>query len=496
MWKTGGARCLAVLGLAVIGIAAGDRDLRLVDAAKKADGGALRGLLEQGVDVTASQADGTTALHWTAYWDDTEGADLLIRAGARVNAANELGVTPLWVACENASAPMVQRLLKAGANPNAALLSGETPLMTAARTGSAVVVKQLLDNGADVNVKERARGQTALMWAIAQRHADVVEVLLAHGADVRARSNVWTQVVKTTADQKSHPDYIVDIAQGGYTPLLFAARVGDLLSAKLLLDAGADVDAAAPYGTSPLVLAAHSGHGELAVWLLEKGADPNAAGAGYSALHAATLRHDAKLAGALLIHGADPNAPLRRSTPARRQSADFHLPPAFVGATPFWLAARYGQAEIMRLLMKHGADPRFVHHLDFWGQGAGYGVAHFIEGDTTTLMAAAGMGGRVSSGEGLVPVPDPDQVEAMTLEAVKVATESGVDLNAANVDGNTALHSLAARGYDAVVRFLVEKGAKLDVTNKKGQTPLAAAMAGPRPRESTVELLRKLGTKE
>jgi len=524
MSMTAGRRCLVLLGLAVLGLAAGGADLRLVDAAKNGDGGALRVLLEQGADVNAPEADGTTALHWAAYWDDGDSADLLIRAGAQVNAANDLGATPLWAACENGSAAMVQRLLQAGADPNAALLSGETPLMTAARAGNANVVRQLLAKGADTKANEHAHGQTALMWAVAQHHADVVEVLLAHGAEVHARTHAWTQVVKTSSDVMN-PAYITDIQQGGYTPLLFAARVGALASAKLLVAAGADVNDTAPYGTSALVVAAHSGHGELAAFLLEKGADPDAALAGYTALHAAVLYKDEKLVGALLTHGADPNAPVLKSTPTRRDSIDFYLNPGLVGASPFWLAARFRTPQIMRLLAEHGADPLFVHDPTYFA-GELYGARKLVhEGDTTALMAAAGMGGeappvavdrlaRIAEGAPVAAQrrePDPVELEAMTLEAVKVAAELGVDVNAANADGNTALHSVAARGYNTVVQFLVEKGARLDVKNKKGQTPLASAMAGSMaastnpgrfgrgasgPRKSTVDLLQKLGASE
>ena len=474
---------------------------RLADAARHADWGVVGALLEQGADVDAPQGDGTTALHWAAYWDDAESAERLLRAGARINAVNDLGVTPLWMACENGSAAMVERLLGAGASPNAALLSGETLLMTAARTGSPDVVEQLLARGADANAKERQRGQTALMWAAAQQHPDVVEVLLAHDADVQARSNVWTQTVKIRSASSRPPEYITDIQQGGFTPLLFAARVGDLVSAKLLVAAGADVNDTAPYGTSATVVAAHSGHGEVAAFLLEHGADPNAAGAGYTAVHAALLHRDAALVGALLGHGADPNAPVLSSTHPRRGGRDVHLQPAFVGATPFWLAARFGAPTIMRLLAEHGADPLFVHDLHWWaGGGAGNTATERLEGDTTALMAAAGLGDRLLVGAGVVP-PAPGELEARTLDAVTVAAALGVDVNAANADGNTALHAVAARGYDTVIEFLVENGATLDVTNNEGQTPLAVATTGSRrlgvrnagPRRSTAELLRKLG---
>ena len=516
MWVRAGCRCL-IVGLAGLGIAAGGGDVRLADAAKNADWDAVRALLDQGADVSAPQADGTTALHWAAYWDHGDGADLVIRGGARVNAVNDLGVTPLWAASENGSAAMVRRLLQAGANPNAALVSGETPLMTAARTGNADVVKQLLAKGADVNATERGRGQTALMWAVAQHHADVVDVLVAHGGDLRARTDVWTQVVKTTEEPSNAP-YIIDIQQGGYTPLLFAARVGALASAKLLVAAGADVNETAPYGTSAMVVAAHSGHGDVAAFLLEKGADPNAAGAGYTALHAAILRKDEKLVSALVVHGADPNAPVLRSTPVRRDAGDFYLPPAFVGATPFWLAARFNAPRIMRLLVEHRADPLFVHHPAFW-EGTLSTVSSkdrrwIAEGNTTALMAAVGMGGprllvfvnrldRIAEKEGR-RAPDPDETEALILETIKTAADVGVDVNVANANGNTALHVAAARGYDSIIELLVQHGATVEVANNEGQTPLDVARAGSRrlgwrytvPRRSTVELLREAGASE
>ena len=491
---------------------------RLADAAKDADWGVVRALLEQGADVGTPQGDGTTALHWASYWDDADSADLLIRAGADVDAANDLGVTPLWTACENGSAAMVERLLQAGASPNAALLSGETLLMMAAHTGNAEIIEQLLVGGAEADATERARGQTALMWAVGQHHADVVEVLLAHDADVHARSTVWTEVVKTTLEPWNHPDYVIDVQRGGYTALLFAARVDDLVSAKRLVAAGADVNDTAPYGTSATVVAAHSGHGELAAFLLEQGADPDAAGAGYTALHAAILHKDDDLVRALLAHGADPNLPLSTSTPTRRDSVDFYFHPSFVGATPFWLAARFGAPEIMYRLAEHGADPRFVHHPSYYRGALSLSPNPLIEeGATTALMAAVGMGGRAPlvAVERLARIaeaapvggrrgPDAVEQEAVTLEAVRLATVLGVDVNTANADGDTALHAAAARGYDTVIEVLVENGATLNVTNNEGRTPLALAMVGSRrlggryavPRKSTVDLLRALGATE
>src|SRR5688572_5644034 len=342
---------------------AGGRDRSpMIDAVKKADRDALRALLQQGARVNAAEADGTTALHWASYRDDVESADLLIRAGAKVNAANDLGATPLWTACLNGSVAMVRRLLEAGANPNAALLRGETPVMVASRSGNPEVVEQLLAKGGKVNPRA-ARGQTALMWAVAQKHPDVVKVLLAHGADLHARSEVWNQVM--AVPPHGLLEYNRAIPHGGDTALMFAARVGDLASAKLLVAAGANVNDADAWGVSATVLAAHSGYGELVEFLLEKGADPNAAAAGFTALHEAIMRRDEKTVRALLAHGANPNTPLRTWTPTRRSSKDFNFAPELVGATPFWLAARFSQPNVMRLLVKHGADPLIVHRVDY-----------------------------------------------------------------------------------------------------------------------------------
>ena len=305
--------CLAVAGGAFTAVLAEPgADLPLVEAVKSRDTDAVRTLLAEGVDVNAPQSDGATALHWAAYRDDVDTAALLIEAGANVNTANELGATPLWLAADNGSPTMIERLLDAGANPNVALPEGETPVMTASRTGNADVVRLLLAHGAALNVSEHSRGQTALMWAVAQGHHAVVATLLEHGADVAARSKARPRLMHADSTNASQYDQGVMWNRGGFTPLLFAARHGDIDSARLLLRAGAEVNDTAPTGASALVVAAHSGHGAFAATLLDEGADPNAAGAGYTALHSAILRGDRTLVEQLLNHGANPNARLEK----------------------------------------------------------------------------------------------------------------------------------------------------------------------------------------
>ena len=442
------APLLAVLFVLATLSPAAARDLPLVAAAKSADRSALRALLERGASVDAAEGDGTTALHWASYRDDVECVDLLLRAGANVNAANDLGATPLWTASLNGSAAMIGRLLQAGANPNLALLSGETPVMVASRSGSPAVVEQLLARGAKVNARG-ARGQTALMWAVAQKHPDVVKVLVAHGADIHARSDVWGQVMAVAPH--GLPEYNRSIPSGGDTALMFAARVGDLDSAQLLVAAGANVNDADAWGVSATMLAAHSGFTRLVELLLDKGANPNVSSPGFTALHEAVMRRDQKMVAALLAHGADPNAPLRAWTPTRRLSKDFNFDPTLVGATPFWLAARFSDPAVMRLLVKYGADPLFVHHADYH---AGDPAERRTQ-VTTALMAATGMGGGTAWVQ-----PDRAERQALILEAVKLAVELGVDLNAANTDGRTALDAARALKHEGVVTLLVERGAR------------------------------------
>jgi ankyrin len=460
---------LLVSGLAVAA------DLRLVDAARNQDRDAVRALLQQHADVNAAQGDGATALHWAAHWDDLVLADMLIRARANVNAANELGVTPLILASSDA---MVEKLLAAGANPNVVMATGESPLMAAARTGSAAMVKALLNHGADVKARENVRGQTALMWAISQKHPDIVRVLIEHGADVHARTFSSPQLFYTgepSGAGRSRTDWVMrTIETGGSTALMFAARQGDLESAKLLLAAGANPNEVTSDGMSALVLASYSGHSGVAKLLLSKDANPNAADVGYTALHAAVLRGDLELVKILLAYGANPNARITKGTPITREGADLALPTPLVGATPFLLAARFLEIDMMRTIAKAGADPLLAT----------------MDG-TTPLMAAAGVGwgGGVdrrgaSLLEGAV-INDGDRA----LEAARIAIDLGANVNASNEAGDTALHAAASKGYSAIVQVLADQGAKLDVKNKRGRTPLASASSA----KATADLLRKLG---
>ena len=473
-----GIALILSVGLPTTVAAQGDR---LVDLARRQDRAAVRALVASGADVNVAQADGATALHWAAHWDDVEMAALLLRAGARVDAANDFGVTPLLLASGNGRPAMIALLLEAGADANAAAASGEVPLMAAARTGNLEVVDALLDRRAEVNYKAPGHGQSALMWAISERHSKVAGRLVERGADIRARST------------------------GGYTPLLFAARVGDVESSRLLVAAGADINDKTPDETSALIVAVVRGHTAFAIDLLERGADPNASAPGYTALHWASGSWETELTGpngidaqgaeewralagvphgrvelirALLARGADPNARLAK-TPPRVGYTQLPVEHRVVGvnpypgATPFLLAAMAGDVEVMRVLAENGADPRLTSN-----------------DKTTPLMVAAGLGRYLAESR---------VTEVGALATVKLALELGGEINAVNDSGNAALHGAAHTKANSIIKFLAENGADLNLRNKRGQTPVMiadtvrAGSATVSQKTATGDLLRSLG---
>lgn len=476
--------------LAALLFSCGLASAQMADAAQHRDMEALRTLVSQHANVNALQADGTTALHWAAHWNDLDAVNLLLRAGANPKIANRYGATPLSEAASVGNASMMEALLKAGADPKALTTAdGETVLMTAARAGNTDAVKLLLDRGADVNARESYKGQTALMWAAAEHHPAIVKLLMEHGADWKVRSfDRETKMPKLSAASSVSP-----IARGGFTAFLFAAREGDIESAKAMLDAGVDIDQTDIDGANGLVVSIMNKKYTFAKFLLDRGANPNLADVkGRAALYAAIdIRNEdysalpnrkeddplpsLELVKALLNRGANPNMQLTKNLPGRSgmDSGDTTLDE---GTTPLMRAARSGDAASMRALLAKGADPKLATK----------------EGNTA-LMFAAGVGYRDKNTRG---------TEADALEALKVALDAGLYLSQANTRGETALHGAAGRGADSIVQFLVEHGAKLDTKTKQGLTALDFAMGKnvfgqlPVPHDSTVDLIRTLGGRE
>jgi uncharacterized protein len=456
---------MSVVLLLGLGVTLPGQSRTLLDVVKAGDAAAARTLLARGGDPNSGDADGSTVLHFAVENDETELIQALLAAGARARVANRHGITPLHLAATNGNATIVQRLIAAGADVNGVTPGGETALMMASRTGDPETIKALLTHGAMVDAKEGWRGQTALMWAATENNAAAIRLLVEAGADVKTKST-----------------------GGSFTAFLFAVRGGHIDAARALLDSGANVNERLSDGMSALVLALYNAHFELAAFLLDRGADPNAAEQGWTALHQVawsrrpnrgfnmpgavpTGRIDSlELVWKLVAKGANVNA---RMTKEPRDGNRNML--NRIGATPFVMAAKSADVPLMRVLLESGADPKIK-----------------TNDGTSALMAAAGVG---VYGPGESPGTHEE-----ALEAVKLAYEAGGgDVNDVNRDGETALLGAVYRGGAVpVIQFLSDKGAKLDVANKKQWTPLLAAegvvyaSSGIRRYPEAAALIRKL----
>jgi ankyrin repeat protein len=481
---------VAAVTTAIAYAAAGD--LRLVSATKNRDFSAVQSLLKQRVDVNAPDVDGMTPLHWAAHWNELEAVKQLLAAGANAKAANRYGVTPLHEASLVANVSMMEALLKAGANPNATYGSGETPLMTAARTGQVDGVKLLLDQGANIEASEEFRGQTPLMFAAAENHAEVVKLLIDHGAQVNVRSRKFAFEKVSMAGGGA----FMDRPEGGLTPLFFAAREGAMETAQVLIAAGAELNVTeTQYGFTPLLTAIFNGHYDFAGMLVTKGADLND-GSLYLATEVRNLAfyknrpnppdkdknlRTLDLIKMLLDRGADTNKAYTKKIPPREAQGDIAV---VNGATPLYRATKSTDLATIRLLIEKGANPSVS------------------TGDhSTPMMIAAGMGARGVVDEDTLASAD----KGDPLDAVKLFLQAGADVNAANDLGFTAMHYAAQTGKNKIVEFLASNGARLDVKNKAGKTPLDLAMVpGPQGRymeidgisqTTTAALIRKLMAK-
>jgi len=443
---------IVVFSLSAVSVNAATSEL--ADAAMARNALTVRSLLQKKADVNAPQVDGTTALHWAVRYDDLDTADLLIRSGARVSTANREGVTPLQLAAMNGSASMIDKLLKAGADANAALTpSGDTALMMAARTGTPEAITVLLEAGANVNAKESWGGTTALMWAASEQHAAAVKLLLDHGADVNARSNFVAAANgrgfegRTPAAPKAEQK-VEEFASGWLTPLMFAAREGDLESARLLVNAGANVNAIAGDGKDALGLAIFNGNYDFASFLIDSKSDVNHADTqGFTPLFWAVDRRNMETAPnfpwlitadplplikKLLDAGANPNA-LVNNTPRARMRAGS---PRIVFATALMRAAFSADLELVKMLLSYKGDPKI------------------ISSDGETMIEAA-------AGLGFIQGYSKGKTAAERLEVVKLFVGLGADVNQADDYGITPLMVAGNMGDTAVIQYLVDAGADL-----------------------------------
>ncbi len=505
-WQQVAGICFILIGVAPLAVAGGGDDLST--ASKQGDATRMEALLEEGADPDAPGPFGTPALHWRVAEDDLPGAKLLLQAGANPDAPTERGITPLLLAIANGNHQMVELLLEAGANARATGADGETLLMRAAESGSARVVQLLLQQGTPVDAKETRFGQTALMFAARAGHAEVVAALLKAGAQPNVATVVGPAPSFILPNSQAGFGFGVGIIRGGtpadrgrreprpggLTPLHYAARQNHVEAAKRLVAAGADLHAREANDITPLLMAISNNSVATAHFLLEQGSNVNARDwYGRTPLweavnvrnlyvHNATFKNGIdrppvlRLIEALLAAGADVNARTKETPPFRH-----HLLETtgslewvdFTGQTPFLTAALAGDVTVMKLLLRHGADPHI----------------HTFQG-TSPLMAAAGVNWVVAQ----TWTEGPGQL----LEAVKLCHSLGMDVNQANSMGITALHGAANRGSDDIIRFLVEKGADLTARDKEGRSALDwaggvfLATHPPEPKPGSIALITSL----
>jgi ankyrin repeat protein len=533
-------------------------DLSLVDAAKAQDWADVQALLKSGqADVDAVQPDGATALAWSAYWDHARTAERLLRSGANANIANDYGITPLILACQNRSLQMVEELLDGGADPNSTMWSGVTPLMVAAKSGNANIVRALIDADADVNAREPRRGQNALMWAISYGYPIAARVLIEADADVTVQTTKLNEDF-TPMDLEAYTKSVSGTAQGGYTALMFAARQGDLATVRLLLARGADVNAESGADGSALVIASAAGREDLALLLLDAGADPASADAGgVTALHYALRdglkvlhgyniaegtvicnfggdptrckplavlsdneldflnnqktdlivvedeidsreplpgRNMHRLADALLAAGADTNAAMNYPPPHLRLARLSMF--NMTGATPFFLAAAAQDVDAMdMMLVREDVDT-------LTGTSINEDIFYTqmkVRADDNEIQANATTF-MVATGLGRKSDFSPDE-EARAIQAAETLIARGADVNEATATGWTPMHAAAYIGAESLINFLVANGADINVVTGCGQTPMSLALgtnvAGlldrTVPQVETAELLFDLG---
>jgi ankyrin repeat protein len=467
-------------------------DNNLIDAVKSGNHEALRTLARNHAAVNAPEPDGTTALAWAVRNDDRAAVQTLLAAGADPKAANRYSVTPLELAATNRNAAITAALLKAGADPAVVKPGGETILMAAARAGNPDVVRLLLERDtANVNARESVYGETALMWAAAENHPAAAMLLIEHGAAIDARSTTFHY----PKDRFGLEGVITILPHGDWTPLMYAARQGSTGVARVLADKGANLNLTDPDGTSALILAIINSHFDTAALLLTKGADANLADStGMTPLYAAVDMNTLgevygrpahpepasdtsalDLMKLLMERHANPNAQLKTAALYRAHTPG--EPNLGQGSTPLMRAAKNGDAAAVRLLIQYGADPSIAE-----------------KNHTTALMFAAGYG------RGLGVFAKDYATEAQMIEGLEVLLAQHVDINATNDAGQTALH-FAALSSDATIKVLAAHGAKLEIKDKQGRTPLDFALGAggrgragalPIPREQTAALLRQL----
>jgi ankyrin repeat protein len=477
-------------------------------------------LIAAGANVKLANRDGATALRLASLNGNAPMIERLLKAGADPNERGPKGELPLLFASRNGNVDAIRVLLDHGADINAKeTLRGTTALMWAAEQGNAPAVKYLIQRGADLGAASSpdSKGNTAYLAPTNRDRANSAQAAGGLGfgggrggrdgqgagpgggrggrgrggagaaagapgaeAQVVADDGLGFDVV-AAADQAA-ADFAFGRTQntdgGGLSSLVFAAREGHLDCVELLVEGGADVNQTTRYGWTPLLVATQNNHYLVGKYLLEHGANPNIPNkGGWNPLYLATDNRNIEggdypvrpadmdqleYIKLLIDKGADVNARLcgAKSTPTNCTGDSTETRTIFTmqwlredGATAFWRAAQSGDVELMKLLLAHGADPKIAS-------------AHNV----TALSVASGIGWV----EGITFEWSPEQ----NLQAVKMCLDLGVDPNAKDDEGRTALHGAAHKGRNEVVKLLVDHGADLEAHDVGSRDTVNGAMKG------------------
>jgi ankyrin repeat protein len=466
---------------------ASDLDAKLLEAAQNANPTDVRALLAAGADANATAADGSTPMIHAAHFADIDTVQALLGANGDPNLTNRYGVGPMHEAAIRADVGLLRILVDGGADVDLALPEGETPLMLASRTSGVDAVRLLIEHGAKVNIVERWQGQTPLMYAAAHDRGEVAALLINAGADVNARTPP-----NGLPERKPAVRYFVEIPSAGFTAVTFAARHGAVSALRVLIEAGADIDAKTPDGFSPVVVALDNLHFDAAKVLVEAGA--SADGGGLFAVVEARNRinyvgeiqaptgaeSSLDVLAMMLSQGAD----LMDRLPDHLLDRDvrFLPPPPPITDLALIRAARSSDVEAMRLLIEAGADPSLRDE---------------VRGGINPLLA-------VTMGPELPALIEAERrpTEQEAIPAIDFLMDRGVEPTIANDMGTTALHMAALRDYPGIIRHMAERGANLNVGDSEGYTPLDYAMgnfpsklraSAPPADSAAVAALRELG---
>ncbi len=515
----------------------------LLMASQIGDSAVIEVLLKAGADAKTATANGTTPLMFAAASGRVEAVKLLLARGADMNAKESArGETALMFAAAFGHVDAIQALVTAGAEVKVTTKVVDVKTLTNAEEEAFLRAQQAQRQGAQRPPGAEPAVVGGYSAALARPAGQRVEG--ESRPEERRPSEAQGRPAESAAQSRpadpARPDPASQVAglsrqfrfaelvstQGGLTPLHFAIRQGHADAVKLLLESGADLNqVTGGDGTSPLLMAVINGQLDLAMFLLERGANPRlASDNGVTPLYAALNVHWAPKAlypqpraytqqkvsyidvmRALVAKGVDVNARLKKKVWYSGYNFDLSGVDE-IGATAFWRAAYASDVEAMKLLVAHGADPNLGTVKPAGRPRTGDGGREVVEDvsglppvpvggpGVTPLQAATGVG----YGEGFAANSHRNAPSGWMPAVRYLVEEIGVDVNARDHEGNTALHHVAARGDNEMILYLISKGADVKAVNRAGET--TADMAnGPvqrtQPFPETLELLVKLGAK-